>query len=398
MAFSANPPHHFHPLHRKVSPCRPIRANNPKNFPSFTHRPISSSSSRDAHGLMKKETSFPSGCPYSSMILGYARNGLLPQAMEVWEQMIYSSYVPSSEVVSELMDALASSGQFNVANRILNQVSRKAPRPLPGLYTAAISCFGKGGQLQLMNATFKKMVSLGVKLDSATGNEVIRCYSSYGTLEDMETAYSVLKQSRHLIQEQGVRSMSMAYIREGKFFRLGEFVRDVGLGRRDLGNLLWNVLLLSFAVNFKMKSLQREFLRMTRSGFVPDIDTFNIRMLAFSRMSLFWDLHLSLQHMEHGGVVPDLVTVGCVVDAYLERKLGRNLGFALKRLSLDDPAEVSTDPLVFEAFGKGDFHLSSEAFMEFDSRKRKNGGWSYRDLVAVYLKKQSRRECIFWNY
>lgn len=316
--------------------------------------------------------------------------------MDVWEQMHYSSSTPTVGLVTELMDALASSGQFNMVNRILYHGSRKTPKLSPGFYSAAISSFGKAGQLHLMNETFKNMVSQGFRLDSATGDEVIRCYSSYGTLEDMEAAYSVLKRSRHLIQEKGVRSMSAAYIGSGKFFRLGELVRDVGLKRRDLGNLLWNLLLLSFAVNFKMKSLQREFLRMIRSGFVPDINTFNIRSLAFSRMSLFWDLHLSLQHMGHGGVVPDLVSVGCVVDAYLERKLGKNLGFALNRTRLDDPVQVLTDPLVFEAFGKGDFHSSSEAFMEFGSRKK--GGWSYRELVAVYLKKQSRRELIFWNY
>ncbi|KAI9192020.1 hypothetical protein LWI28_016998 [Acer negundo] len=72
------------------------------------------------------------------------------------------------------------------------------------------------------------------------------------------------------------------------------------------------------------------------TGFRPDLTTFNIRAVAYSRMSLFWDLHLSLEHMRHEHVVPDLVTYGCVVDAYLDKRLGRNLDFAFSKMNLDD--------------------------------------------------------------
>ncbi|KAK9268693.1 hypothetical protein L1049_000453 [Liquidambar formosana] len=143
-----------------------------------------------------------------------------------------------------------------------------------------------------------------------------------------------------------------------------------------------------------MKSLQREFLRMLDAGFRPDLTSFNIRALAFSRMSLFWDLHLSLEHMKHEKVTPDLVTYGCVVDAYLDRRLGRNLDFALGKMYMDDHPLVSTDPFVFEVLGKGDFHSSSESLLEF-TRQRE---WTYKELIATYLKKRYRSNQIFWNY
>jgi hypothetical protein len=143
-----------------------------------------------------------------------------------------------------------------------------------------------------------------------------------------------------------------------------------------------------------MKTLQREFLNMLEAGFHPDLTTFNIRALAFSRMSLLWDLHLGLEHMKHDKVAPDLVTYGCIVDAYLDRRLVRNLEFALSKMHVDNSPVLSTDPFVFEVFGKGDFHSSSEAFMEF-KRQRK---WTYRELIKIYLRKQHRSKHIFWNY
>ncbi|CAI8593942.1 unnamed protein product [Vicia faba] len=232
-------------------------------------------------------------------------------------------------------------------------------------------------------------------MNSQTGNEFLLCYAVFGSLKEMENAYGRFKRSRFLIEKNVIRAMAYGYIKKRKFYELGEFVRDVGLGRRNVGNLLWNLLLLSYAANFKMKNLQREFVRMVELGFRPDVTTFNIRALAFSRMSMFWDLHLSVEHMRSEKVVPDLVSYGCVVDGYLDRKLGRNLEFVLSKMEVDDRPRLSTDPFVFEVLGKGDFHLFSEAFLEYKTQEQK---WSYRVLIEKYVKKHYRREQIFWNY
>ncbi|EXC12823.1 hypothetical protein L484_008214 [Morus notabilis] len=55
-----------------------------------------------------------------------------------------------------------------------------------------------------------------------------------------------------------------------------------------------------------------------------------------------------------------------IVCAYLDKRLGRNLDFNLKRINLDDSPVVLTDPRCFK-FWEGDFHSSSEAFLEFSS-------------------------------
>lgn len=343
---------------------------------------------------MKSEGFLPNGSSLAALMLCYADNGYFQEAQEVWEELFNSSFVPSIQIVTELFDAYGKMGHFDEVTKVLDQISSRNLKLLPKVYSLAISCFGNGGQLELMENTLKKMVSKGYTVGSATGNAFVRYYSIFGSLTEMENAYGRLKRSRLLIEEEGIRAMSFAYIKQRKFYNLAEFLRDVGLGRKNAGNLLWNLLLLSYAANFKMKSLQREFVRMVEAGFRPDLTTFNIRALAFSRMSLFWDLHLSLEHMKHEKVAPDLVSYGCVVDAYLDRRLGRNMDFALKKLSVDDSPLVQTDPFVFEAMGKGDFQSSSEAFLEF----KRPSEWTYRKLIAVYLKKQYRRDQIFWNY
>ncbi|CAL9098013.1 unnamed protein product [Musa textilis] len=342
-----------------------------------------------------KSKGFKPGCDVlSSLMLCYAKNGFFMQAQALWGEIINSSFEPRIEVIWDLMKAYAQMGQFDEITRIVHETTLRNFGFGPEVYSMAVSCFGEAGQLRLMEEGVKKMVSRGFKVNSVIGNAYVKYYSIYGSLEDMEAAYERLKKSRILIEKGAIRAMASAYIKQRQFYKFGEFLRDVGLGRRNVGNLLWNLLLLSYAANFKMKSLQREFLGMLDAGFSPDISTFNIRALAFSRMSMFWDLHLSIQHMKYKCVIPDLVTYGCIVDAYLERRLARNISFELGKLDVEATPIMLTDPLVFEVFGKGDFHSSSEALLK-STRQR---DWTYSKLLAIYLKKQYRRNQIFWNY
>ncbi|XP_058778998.1 pentatricopeptide repeat-containing protein At3g42630-like [Vicia villosa] len=374
--------HHRHNLIRHRN--KPKSFQNPTTKKPFFHQPNS---------LLSHNHNKPSSLP--SLMLYYAENALFHQSQTTWEQLLNSSFNPSFNFISKLFKSYTKNQNFDQITNILHSLNSKNSTLLPQFYSLAISCFGSAGNLKLMEETTIEMVSKGFLMDSKTGNEFLLCYAVYGSLNEMENAYGRFKRSRFLIEENVIRAMAYRYIKKRKFYELGEFVRDVGLGRRNVGNLLWNLLLLSYAANFKMKNLQREFVRMVGLGFRPDVTTFNIRALAFSRMSLFWDLHLSIEHMRSEEVVPDLVSYGCVVDGYLDRKLGRNLEFVLNKMDVDDRPRLSTDPFVFEVLGKGDFHLFSEAFLEY---KREEQKWSYRVLIEKYVKKHYRRDQIFWNY
>ncbi|KAJ3690300.1 hypothetical protein LUZ61_019464 [Rhynchospora tenuis] len=343
----------------------------------------------------------------SALLLHYANNGLFSEAQTLCDKIINSSlFLPAwsndsstidLDLISSLIHCYAQMGRFHDILPILDYITSRhctENQISHNIFSLAVSCFGGTGQLELMEETLKKMTSKGLKIDSTTGNSYVKYYSHYGSILEMEYAYHRLKKSRISIDKETIRTMASAYIHERKYFKLGEFVKDVGLSRLNVGNLLWNLLLLTYAVDFKMKTLQREFLNMLDNGFRPDLDTFNIRALAFSKMCMFWDLHLSLDHMKHEGVDPDLVTYGCFVEAYLERRLGRNLSFALEKMDTGQVPMVRTDPLVFEAFGKGDFHASSEVRLE-SARHRK---WSYAELIRVYLKRRYRSHQVFWNY
>ncbi|KAL1195392.1 Pentatricopeptide repeat-containing protein [Cardamine amara subsp. amara] len=342
----------------------------------------------------KSNNLLPNYRTLSALLLCFAENGFVLQASIILNEMLNSSFIPDLFVISKLISAYEKVGCFDEIAKITKEIGARHCKLVPVVYSLAVSCFGKNGQLKLMENTLEELDSKGMLLDSSTVKAIVRYYSVFGSLEKMEQAYGRVKKFGIVIDEEEIRAVLIAYLKQRKFYRMREFLSDVGLCRRNLGNLLWNSVLLSYAADFKMKSLQREFIRLLDTGFSPDVTSFNIRALAFSRMALFWDLHLTLEHMRRLNISPDLVTFGCVVDAYVDRRLARNLEFAYSRMNLDDSPVVLTDSLVFQLMGKGDFHLSSEAILEFSPRKK----WSYRKLIEVYLKKKLRRDQIFWNY
>nr|KAJ0191467.1 hypothetical protein LSAT_V11C800436840 [Lactuca sativa] len=229
----------------------------------------------------------------TTLMLYNANNRFFTQADSIWNEIINSSYNLDIQRILGLIDAYIEGRLFDEVIQIIHQISLRHPQLQHQVYEYTISCFGKIRELELMENILKDMVSNGFPVDSTMGNAYIMYYSHFDSIPMMENAYKLLKSSRLLVEKDGIRAISLAYIRDKKFHTLGNFLRDVGLGRRNAGNLLWNLLLLSYAANFKMKSLQREFLNMLEAGFELDFTTFNIRVVAFSKMSLFWDLHLS---------------------------------------------------------------------------------------------------------
>uniref|UniRef100_A0A0E0IEP1 Pentacotripeptide-repeat region of PRORP domain-containing protein n=1 Tax=Oryza nivara TaxID=4536 RepID=A0A0E0IEP1_ORYNI len=331
----------------------------------------------------------------AALMLAHAEAGDFASARSMWAQLLHSSAAPRLRAAApRLLPAYARLGRCDEALLVVRELCARDPGAARALYPLAVTCFGAAGELALMEDAVREMARHGLPVDSATGNAFVCHYAASGTVPQMEAAYWRLKASRLLVSVAAIRAMASAYISHRKYYKLGEFVTDVGLGRRAGGNLLWNLYLLSFAANFKMKSLQRAFLDMVAAGFTPDLTTFNLRAVAFSKMCMFWDLHLTADHMRRDGVAPDLVTHGCFVDAYLERRLARNLNFAFDRLGAGEPV-VATDAVVFEAFGKGGFHASSEVLLEATGGERR---WTYYKLLGVYLRKQHRKNQIFWNY
>lgn len=284
-----------------------------------------------------------------------------------------------------LIHAYGKCGLYDDMWRTFNTMKTVGIPPDEFTYRSLVKAYARGGLFNRMHKTIREMTANDIYPDSATMNVVVLSYAEAGLVEEMEKFYRITREYGFNGHYLTVKAMVTTYARKSLFFQLGQFVTSVGMKRRTMGNFLWNSLLLSYAANFAMNHLEEQFENMKHAGFTPDLTTYNIMALAYGRMQQFWDLRVMILTMQSEGIAPDLVTYGAVVDAFLQGNVQSKLPDALAELrTIDLVAEIATDPLVFEVFGKGNLHVACETLVRNMQGGDKNQR-TYKNLIGYYL-------------
>ncbi|XP_002966251.2 pentatricopeptide repeat-containing protein At3g42630 [Selaginella moellendorffii] len=323
----------------------------------------------------------PSVVGFSALVQSYAESGEVEGAQSAMKRMLDTGIQPNVVTYGGLIRAYGKRGLFDEMAKVVNTMKTVRCEPDFFVYKNVIEAYASGGLVGRMDKAFKAMRADGWIPDSDILNLLAQGYASMGMIKEMEGAQGELRRIKGWPREESVRACALAYIRHNQFYQMEGFVKSLGM-KRIGGNLLWNLLLLAHAANFSMKSLQREAVNMWSARCAPDVTTFNIRALALSRMQMLWDLHVLVQHMRAESVRPDLVTYGALVDAYAIARLLPRLPEQLDELDMADTIpDVRTDPLVFQAFGRGRFHAFCDAYVRSSSTTLVN----YSTLTTAYL-------------
>ncbi|CAM6105230.1 unnamed protein product [Calypogeia fissa] len=334
----------------------------------------------------------PTVATYSSLLQGFAEVGDFDRAKEILMEMRRVGLKPNSITYTGLLYAYGKQGHYSEMAKIFNSMktyesSQLDCAPTSVTYSALLQCFAKGGLFARMENALKEMISRNYDPDGAAINAMIQGYAQVGLLKDMERAYSMVRPYKVMVRVDTIRAVALAYIRKSYFYQLGTFARYHNRRRVSVDKLIENLLLLSHAANFSMRGLAEEYVRLKETGFEGDITSFNIRALAFSKMQMLWDLRVTILEMAHQGIMPDLVTYGAVVDAYIGGNMESSLAEALAEMrNIGDVAKVYTDELVFDAFGRGSFQTSCEELF-VSSQDLEERFFTYENLVGYYLKR-----------
>lgn len=335
----------------------------------------------------------PSVVTYTCLLQSYAERGLFEEAELILKDMVLSGDAkPNAVSYTGLIHAYGKHGMYDSMWRTFNRMKTHGVPADEFTYRTMIKAYARGGLFEKMQLTAKEMSRNDMFADSPTLNAVVQAYAEAGLVKEMEKHYEILTKYSFIPGHLTIKAMVGAYVKNSLFFQLSVFVKRVGLRRRTVGNYLWNSLLISRAANFAMKDLKMEFENMKYAGFFPDVTTCNIMALAYSRMKQFWELHELVITMQNNGIAPDLVTYGAVIDVFIEEDLRPKLLEELVEFrNLDVVAEIETDPLVFEVFGRGGFLLACQTL----SRNMKGQAMdhqTYAQLIGYFLKSLSKRK------
>ncbi|KAG7945074.1 hypothetical protein I3843_15G134000 [Carya illinoinensis] len=261
---------------------------------------------------------------------------------EILEEIITVSFLPSIRIVPELFDDYGMMGNLTknrTRNLTIYMMDLPSKQPVDiefvlnhvnvcgslSIYICCIYLLFTGIDVRMITIPplWTAIVSyrrhrLRPKSSLWAGDDSFSCSGLWGQFT-----------FRLLLEKEGTKAISFAYIKGWKFYKLSD--------------------------------LQREFVRMVEAGFRHYITTFNLQALTFSRSSLLWDLHLSLGHIKYEQISPNLLSLAI--------KRGFKLYF--EQMNLDDSPVVLTDPFVSEIWVKGtQSQARTKAFLEQYRRDR----------------------------
>ncbi|XP_078447578.1 pentatricopeptide repeat-containing protein At3g42630-like [Wolffia australiana] len=282
----------------------------------------------------------------SAIVAAIANTGLGPPPVSVYNAMIR---------------ALGKKKMFDELSKLVKTMRSGGPQPDAATFNLLIMIFAQGRLLRKMEEAHRTVLSRKMYLLPGSVAAMVEAYAELDRVSDMEKMYRrLLAYPVFQLQDDLIRKIAMAYIRNYKFSGLEELGNDVA-ARAGRSYVVWLLLLLGsglFLSRRGMASVERE---MGSAMVGSDISFVNIMALAHAKMKGFRDLEdLLLGFGKDGILKPDLITVGVVFDACsCGFDAGRVIDVWRRRGFLERKVVLETDPLVVAGFGKGNFVQNS---------------------------------------
>uniref|UniRef100_A0A7N0TTY9 Pentatricopeptide repeat-containing protein n=1 Tax=Kalanchoe fedtschenkoi TaxID=63787 RepID=A0A7N0TTY9_KALFE len=326
----------------------------------------------------------PSSSSYSSIICGLAKKGGFAKALSFLDEMIEVNLIPDSQTFHALIQAY---GRYNMYDEIGDCLKRmEVVGCLPDHLTCnlLIQEFSRGGLIKRMEKLYHTALTKRVHLQPSTSVAMLDAYAKFGPIDRMEKMLKRVVNSNSQIKDDSVRKVATVYIDNYMFSRLD----DLGLALSSISgspDLVWCLRLLSHACLLSRKGMDSVIGAMEVAGVSWTITTANIILLTYLKMQDFTHLRAVLHDLVTNQIKPDMVTVGILFDAIGNGFDGTHTLQLWQRMGfLSEALELSTDPLVLAAFGKGKFlKCCEDIYSRFDPEDREGRNWSYKELIDL---------------
>lgn len=324
---------------------------------------------------------------YNSVIHSFARKGEFERALYFLNEIKENDLIADTETYDGLIQSY---GKFKMYDELDDCVKKmESDKCLPDhiTYNLLIQEFSRGGLLKRMERVYQTVLSKRMGLQSSTLVAMLEVYANFGIIEKMESAYRRVSNSKTPLKKDLIRKMARVYIENYKFSRLADLGLDLSSvnGRTDI---VWCLILLSHACLLSQKGLDSIVKEMEEKNVSWNATVANTILVAYLKMKDFTRLRILLSELSTHHVKPDIVTVGILFDAI---RVGFNgtasLNIWRKTGFLDEAVEMTTDPLVLAAFGKGNFLRScEERYSSLEPEAREKQIWTYYNLIDLVSK------------
>ncbi|XP_057838735.2 pentatricopeptide repeat-containing protein At3g12770 [Cryptomeria japonica] len=250
----------------------------------------------------------PNSTTFASILPACAKVGALEQGMDIHQSIIESRLQSDVVVMSALVDMYAKCGRIEEARALFDKMSLRDAVS----WNAMIVGYARNRILEKALKTFKQMQLAGVKPISTTFSSVLPVCAKMGALEQgMDIHQSIIKIG--LLSDIPVANALIdMYAKCGSINKASDLFDK--MFQRDV--VSWNAMTAGYSQNGLVEKALETFKQMQLSCAIPDSTTFASILPACAKMGAL-EQGIDIHHTIIGsGLLSDVVVVSALVDMY----------------------------------------------------------------------------------
>ncbi|KAH9310531.1 hypothetical protein KI387_025566, partial [Taxus chinensis] len=250
----------------------------------------------------------PNSTTFASVLPACAKIAALEQGMDIHKSIMERGFLSDAVVANALVDMYAKCGRIHKAYELFD----KMPERDVISWTAMIAGYAQNGFVEKSFQTFKQMQLAGVKPDSTTFASVLTACAKIGALEQGMNIHQSIIEYGFLSDIIVVNALIDMYAKCGCTHKAQELFDKMA----QRGVVSWNAMIAGYAQNGFVEKAVDVSKKMQLSGVKPDSTSFSSVLPAYAKMGALehgMDIH---QSIIKSGFLSDVIVASALVDMY----------------------------------------------------------------------------------
>ncbi|CAI5505156.1 unnamed protein product [Closterium sp. Naga37s-1] len=277
----------------------------------------------DVLALMKEEGCEPNVVTYNALIHAHAKQGSgVDKVTALFDEMTARGVEPDAITYNTLINVCVRCRDVERALTVFNTMRQAGFSPNVITYTSLVDGLGKTGRVKEAAELFEEMKHCGQDPNSRTYNSLIRAYGEAGLYDEATSLFQEMERAGCMPDAFTYNTMINFYGRDGQVDEAEGVLQQMRTQGCIPDRVTYNTLMDAYAKAGHPEKAQHVLAVMRSAGVAPDLYTFNILLEAASKTRTIEDADRIYEEISRSGLRPNLVTFTAMINAY--GRMGRH--------------------------------------------------------------------------
>ncbi len=294
---------------------------------------------------MKEHGIQPSNVTYGILIKAFGQNGMLDNALTIFEQMKHNHVEPNEVTYGCILDGCIRAGRFDEADRFLAEMRGKGIVPNIVIYTTMLKGYTKRHDFGLIWGLYEKIaIKREVEPNIVFYNAILEALAQCQRDDLLMTVY------KQVLDEERTRALKLDIITYSTLIKglckahhmdtvLGIY-KELSSRRFLIDEVLYNSIMHGLLMVGKYAECQTVYQEMQTNKVQPSNVTYSIVVKLYSKTGQFARAVELFDSVVRDGKDPGVVFYTCVVQACIKSKQIHKAMEAFERFRAGSPNEV----------------------------------------------------------